>query len=871
MQKRKELISKSGRCFRCLAAGHHSRDCRRARKCTVDGCQSDQHTSYLHESNIRRIATNANQTMSPERPAFHPRQPSAADAQTGQPGGQDTNTPRTDPTTQERSHKTSKADNVSLMVLPALINNGHKSLKVNVMLDPCSTGSYISKSAAGELELQGQSLDLTIAGTGGTEIKKHSRLVDLFVTSLNGEFTAPLQAHVLDNFASNTPAFQWSTLKVNWPHLRKVPFENVAKRRFIDVMIGSDHPLFHVALREIHEDPIARLTNLGWVCFGPTLVEQFRQRSQSHFTRAYRSCQVSTESPPDDVLRKFWELESIGIKDGFHPQMTSDEKAATTRVVQTLTFESGHYTVGIPWKEGEPTLENNYDAALTRLRSQEKAFKRKGTDIMNAYSHVFEEYERKGYIKKVKRSESKAQWLLPHFPVIRPEKDTTKVRVVFDAAMKCEGKSLNDAIRPGPKLQREVVDVLTRFRRALIALTADVSEMFLQVGVRDEDRPYHRFLWRDFDDSREPDVYEFQRLLFGNAASPFCSQYVLHSHAQAHKSKFPEAAESVDNSMYVDDLLDSTETIQSAQQLQSQLTDMLSMASFNLRKWASNEPEVIDSIPMSDRLPGVHINDKDPFRTKTLGVTWEAARDVFVFHVKQPDMSITPIKRNVLSAIASLYDPLQFLAPFAVRAKILMQEIWTAGLDWDDALPCHLKAKWLAWVTELPDLSQIAIPRSLRLPDPESVNLHLFADASKDAYVYAAYLVCHYTHSPSTSRLVGSKCRVSPLKAVTIPRLELMGAVLSSRLARSVLNVLTVDRVIYWTDSENVYYWVRNQSREFKPFVANRIGEIQRTTSPEQWRHVPGTDNLADLPTRGMSVGDLSKSTFLIEGPPFLK
>ena len=108
--------------------------------------------------------------MSPEIPAFHPRQPSAADARTGQPGGQNTNTTRTNPTTQERSRKTS--------VLPALINNGGKSLKVNAMLDPCSIGSYISESAAGELELQGQSLDLTIAGTGGTEIKKHSRLVD---------------------------------------------------------------------------------------------------------------------------------------------------------------------------------------------------------------------------------------------------------------------------------------------------------------------------------------------------------------------------------------------------------------------------------------------------------------------------------------------------------------------------------------------------------------------------------------------------------------------------------------------------------------------------------------------------------------------
>ena len=102
--------------------------------------------------------------------------------------------------------------------------------------------------------------ELTIAGTEATDIKKHSRVVDLFVTSLNGEFTAPLQAHVLDNIASNTPAFQWSTLKVNWPHLREVPFKNVGKRHFIDIMIGSDHPLFHVVLIEIHgcrpEDPL---------------------------------------------------------------------------------------------------------------------------------------------------------------------------------------------------------------------------------------------------------------------------------------------------------------------------------------------------------------------------------------------------------------------------------------------------------------------------------------------------------------------------------------------------------------------------------------------------------------------------------------
>ena len=132
---------------------------------------------------------------------------------------------------------------------------------------------------------------------------------------------------------------------------------------------------------------------------------------------------------------------------------------------------------------------------------------------MEACNKIFQDYEKKDYIRQVPKSEVEKQWFLPHFPVVK-DRVTTKVRVVFDAAAKHDGKSLNDAIWPGPKLQRDLTDVLTRFRRASVALSADISEMFLQIELQEKDRPYHRFLWRDFDTSREPDVFEFQRLLF---------------------------------------------------------------------------------------------------------------------------------------------------------------------------------------------------------------------------------------------------------------------------------------------------------------------------------------------------------------------
>ena len=470
---------------------------------------------------------------------------------------------------------------------------------------------------------------------------------------------------------------------------------------------------------------------------------------------------------------------------------------------------------------------------------------------MEAYNKIFQGYEKKDYIRQVPQSVVEKQWFLLHFPVVKEDRVTTKVRVVFDAAAKHDGKSLNDAIWPGPKLQRDLVDVLTRFRRAPVALSADISEKFLQVELQEKDRPYHRFLWRDFDTS----LYEFQRLLFGNTASPFCSQYFLQTHAKTHALDFPQAASTVEDSMYVDDVLDSCETVESAQHLRRQLSTPLAMAGFKLRKWSSNEPVVIEDVPKEDRLPTLEL-DKDILpKSKTFGVMWEAERDVFTFQVQQPLINNkAPTKRNVLSAIASLFDPLQFLALFTVRAKVLMQEIWMAGVDWDEELPENLKVKWEKWISELPQLSNVAILRCLRRAYLENIELHLFSDASNEAFASVAYLVCRYQDSSPSSRLIASKCRVSPVKAMTIPRLELMGAVLSIRLAQNILKVISVDRTIFWTDSENVWYWVRNQSREFKPFVANRIGEIQRTSSPEQWRHLPGTVNPADLPTSGLSA-----------------
>ena len=133
--------------------------------------------------------------------------------------------------------------------------------------------------------------------------------------------------------------------------------------------------------------------------------------------------------------------------------------------------------------------------------------------------------------------------------------------------------------------------------------------MLLQVNLR-EDHQYHRFLWRNYDLNEELTVFKFQHLLFGNTASPFCAQYVLHLHAKTHSREFPEAAESVNYSIYIDDLVDFCETVKHAKNLQTQLSNLLTLAGFKLQKWSSNDEKVLHNIP-EDRLSCWEITSHD--------------------------------------------------------------------------------------------------------------------------------------------------------------------------------------------------------------------------------------------------------------------
>ncbi|XP_054865193.1 uncharacterized protein LOC111581998 [Amphiprion ocellaris] len=202
-------------------------------------------------------------------------------------------------------------------------------------------------------------------------------------------------------------------------------------------------------------------------------------------------------------------------------------------------------------------------------------------------------------------------------------------------------------------------------------------------------------------------------------------------------------------------------------------------------------------------------------------------------------------------------------------------EMWERGLSWDEPLPTDLTEKWEQWCSELPLIHLVAIPRWYHIEteqESHTVKLHVYCDASEKAYSAVAYLQGQNKQAETVTSFVASKSRVAPLKKMTLPRLELMGALIGARLGHSLLKPLNMEKnqLNMWMDSMITLHWIRSSAQRWKPFVANRVTEIQGLTNPDSWSHCAGEMNPADLPTRGQHAQSLIESQLWWSGPTSL-
>ncbi|GFX14718.1 integrase catalytic domain-containing protein [Trichonephila clavipes] len=329
------------------------------------------------------------------------------------------------------------------------------------------------------------------------------------------------------------------------------------------------------------------------------------------------------------------------------------------------------------------------------------------------------------------------------------------------------------------------------------------------------------------------------------------------------KQEFSIRSSVVMSDMYIDDVLTGAETLLEAKELKNQLINIFAKGGMVLHKWCGNNTELIEVSENYDF--------SDSSEIKVLGVYWNPKHDCFSFRVKI-DLHELNTKRDVLSTIARIYDPLGLLGPVVAKAKIFLQKLWMLKIDWTDLLPDTINREWRQFVESLQVVNDININRCIVVEQPEVIELHGFSDASQSAYGAVVYCKSITSDGKMLVHLIASKSRVAPTKQTTIPRLELCAAVLLAKLVHRVKQALklNVTNTFLWSDSMIVLSWIRKESYQLKTFVANRIATIQEMTSSEQWRYVATEDNPADFVSRGMDSLKLKTCELWWNGPKFL-
>ncbi|XP_050465069.1 uncharacterized protein LOC126858631, partial [Cataglyphis hispanica] len=411
-----------------------------------------------------------------------------------------------------------------------------------------------------------------------------------------------------------------------------------------------------------------------------------------------------------------------------------------------------------------------------------------------------------------------ADCYLPHHGVMR-KGSSAKIRIVFNGSSTVlSGASLNRHLKVDPNLLPALEDVLLRWRAHRFVLASDIEKMYRQILVAPEDRHLQRILWC-YEDQTAPQTFELNTVTYGMTCAPFLAVRSLRQLADDEEAHFPHGSAVLRRDVYVDDILTGAPSIEEAMDLQRQLTERCTAGGFPLRKWSANDPRLLARIARPEhRTQRDRLSWTPQENHATLGLHWHPSGDCFSFSTRFIKVS-TYTKRSVLSLTARLFDPLGWLAPTVIRAKIQFQSTRLQGLDWDTPLDEANAQQWSRFQADLPRLEEIRVQRRVPISEADArVELHGFADASERAYVAVVYARTEIRQGEIKVALVSAKTRVAPLRTMSLPRLELCAASLLARLVAHLHQALgTGDAPIHlWSDSTVALGWIRGHPSRWK-------------------------------------------------------
>lgn len=764
--------------------------------------------------------------------------------------------------------------------MPVKLNGPKGSVRIMAFIDEGSKISLLEDEVARHLGLTGVSSNLCLGWIGGRTTNESSRKVNMEICGIgnHGNCFDLRNVWTTENLHLPPQTLHLENFKNKFPILEQLKVENYVAAT-PKLLIGLPHIRLVRPFNVINLDDsfAVHQTNLGNILFG----------SNENSTKA-TVCRIGVEYTDDlhQQIAEYFTVENFGVMNTKLLVSHEDEKAE--EILQQTTRKSGRqYETGLLWRQDKFDYVDTYTTALKRLNTLEIKLK-KDESLFHWYTTKMEDYITKSYARKLAPEEIPTNdhriWYLPHFVITNINKGN-KRRLVFDAAATIGNESFNSRLMKGPsKYQpKSLIGILFKFRQKKIGVCADIREMFHRVKIRDEDQVAQRFLWRECDSTKPPDVYVMQVMIFGSACSPCSSQYVKNINAAQYEDIHPRAVRAITECHYVDDYIDSFDSVEEAIAVSKDVVNIHKEANFELRGFVSNAIELCevmnDNKPKVDILYSTNFSNGEISSEKILGMFWQPSQDIFCFILKfnkVPEAVLNgsrkPTKREVLSLTMSIFDPFGFLANHVVASKVILQELWRHKVDWGSQIPDIIYDRWFKWYKELEKIKQIVVPRcyGLFFCDPSAiVDLHIFVDASEVAFSAVAYWRISTTSMVDIAFVIG-KTRCAPIKPLSIPRLELQAAVLGVRLCKMIKASHDIEPrdVTFWSDSKTVIKWIQSDSRIYKQFVSHRISEILENSEVNQWRWVPSSQNPADEATRIKST--LTKSCWL-NGPNFLK
>lgn len=834
-------------CTNCLSLTHSFKACKSKSVCRF--CRAFHHT-LLHRP--RESQNNSAETIHP----IIPEPP--------------TDVPNSSPAQQTATSCTSAISAQESTILLSTVQLEVQDIKgnyqvVRALLDTGSMSNFISSSCLKRLGLRAKRMSIPIECLNDTALPNTEGIVNCTIKPLNQSTPIfDLEAIVLPKICSSQPKVSFDI--AHWAHVRHLKLAD-AKCHVpgpIDMLLGAELLPYIFSSNKIFgkaSEPVALETIYGWVLQGRASC-----KSPSYNTALFTGHSSITASL-DQCLRKFWEIENIASVPVSSPDDIQCEEIFTNT---TKRDTDGRFSVTLPFRHEPPHFGETYSRTLRRFNQLERRLSLR-PQLKEEYSEFMKDYLDSGHMSLIPHDQhdDNNAYFIPHHCIIKPDSRSTRLRVVFDASAKTSfGNSLNDELLTGPKLQQDIFSILINFRKFPIGFTCDIRKMYRQIWLADEHRNYQRILWR-FSPSEPIQQYRLNTVTYGISSSPYLALRTLLELARLERHRFPYAASIIEKHIYVDDVVVGAENIESALDIRDQLVGIFASAGFELRKWASNSTALLKNLHAEAQTP-ISFDNEEPCFMKVLGLRWDPIRDIFSYAFNPIDHPCT--KRTILSDISRIYDPLGFLAPIVLKAKHLIQKLWLSKTDWDEAPSPIICETWQHLKEELPLLMLLEIPRYQLSQDINRLEIHGFADASEVAYAASVYFRVEHKSGAITSLLCCAKSRVSPLKTLSMPRLELLGAVLLTDLIAKILETSSykVYRIVAWTDSQVVLSWIHSHPHRWKVFVANRVSHIHDILPAKHWHHVPTSDNPADCASRGCFPSQLRNHVLWWHGPSWL-